>query len=478
MLPPARTFRVFVSSTFSDLKAEREALHNLVFPAIRLFCEERGARFDAVDLRWGISEQAGRDHRTMRVCLEEVRRCRETTPRPNFLVLLGDRYGWTPLPAELPSGDFARIYEAAVRIPGAVDLAGLYPETDTNADPPVVCLRPRGGESDDDWRKLERKAVALIRKLAHDLDLSADVPAACGGSATEQEIYEGLLRHHVRAESSRRVHAFLREVGDPPGEKSAEQVFDYVDGELDAIGRDAARLLKQELRMLLPEPAVHKHRVDWVGTALDTSYLGNIVTSAHTATRTRTAAAAAGSVTTSKPAQNLCQDIYDTVTGMIEQELGDPKPASSIEAEVSAHKEFAKQRGDERTFTGRKTVSQPNSFLHRRCSLRCAGRCRAIRVRKISRNRSRVARSTPAAKRNRSGAFHRRHPRFIRGTGAARRIDRRNCSRIRPPRAAVGKRFRGGRRRFPGSVEATRARSASKAAGDIPGRPRPSVRSQ
>ena len=358
MLPPARTFRVFVSSTFTDLKAEREALHNLVFPAIRRFCEERGARFDAVDLRWGISEQAGRDQRAMRVCLEEVRRCRETTPRPNFLVLLGDRYGWTPLPAEVPSEDFARIHEAAIRIPGSVDLASLYPQRDTNANPPVSCLRPRGEQSKDEWHKLERRAVALIRTLAHELNLSAAVRAACGGSATEQEIYEGLLKDDVRGKAARQVHAFLREVGDPPGEESARLVFDYVDGELDAERRDAARLLKEELRINLPEPAVHKYRVDWVGTALDTAYLGNIVTHA------RTAAAGAGSVTTPHPAQNLCQDFYDAVTGIIEQELGERKPASSIEAEVSAHEEFAKQRGDDRTFTGRKTVlDQIHSYI-------------------------------------------------------------------------------------------------------------------
>jgi hypothetical protein len=30
-----RTFRVFISSTFSDLKAERNALHERVFPRLR-----------------------------------------------------------------------------------------------------------------------------------------------------------------------------------------------------------------------------------------------------------------------------------------------------------------------------------------------------------------------------------------------------------------------------------------------------------
>jgi len=35
MTQQARTFRVFVSSTFSDLKAERNALQERVFPRLR-----------------------------------------------------------------------------------------------------------------------------------------------------------------------------------------------------------------------------------------------------------------------------------------------------------------------------------------------------------------------------------------------------------------------------------------------------------
>jgi hypothetical protein len=44
---PGRTFRVFISSTFSDLKAERNALQERVFPRLRDFCLARGARFQA-----------------------------------------------------------------------------------------------------------------------------------------------------------------------------------------------------------------------------------------------------------------------------------------------------------------------------------------------------------------------------------------------------------------------------------------------
>jgi hypothetical protein len=105
--PPSRTIRVFVSSTFGDLKDERNALQEEVFPRLRRYCERLGWLFQAIDLRWGVSTEAALDQGTMRICLTEIERCQEVTPRPNFLILLGNRYGWRPLPAEIPDAEFA-----------------------------------------------------------------------------------------------------------------------------------------------------------------------------------------------------------------------------------------------------------------------------------------------------------------------------------------------------------------------------------
>ena len=55
------TFRVFVSSTFSDLVAERNALQEHVFPRLREFCRKHGAQFQAVDLRFRLRPQLRRD---------------------------------------------------------------------------------------------------------------------------------------------------------------------------------------------------------------------------------------------------------------------------------------------------------------------------------------------------------------------------------------------------------------------------------
>ncbi len=39
-----KTFRVFVSSTFTDLRAERRVLQERVFPDLKKYCEARLSR--------------------------------------------------------------------------------------------------------------------------------------------------------------------------------------------------------------------------------------------------------------------------------------------------------------------------------------------------------------------------------------------------------------------------------------------------
>ncbi len=111
MANQAQTFRIFVSSTFSDLKAERNALQAYVFPRLRELCAKkgRGARFQPIDLRWGVSDEASLDQQAMNICLSEIKRCQQTSPRPNFIVLLGNRYGWMPPPAQIPQDEFEQI---------------------------------------------------------------------------------------------------------------------------------------------------------------------------------------------------------------------------------------------------------------------------------------------------------------------------------------------------------------------------------
>jgi hypothetical protein len=66
-----QTIRLFVSSTFSDMRHERRLLATRVYPALERLCKSHGSEFQAVDLRWGVSEEAQLDQRTMSICLTE-----------------------------------------------------------------------------------------------------------------------------------------------------------------------------------------------------------------------------------------------------------------------------------------------------------------------------------------------------------------------------------------------------------------------
>ena len=48
-----KTIRIFLSSTFTDTKVDRNELMEEVFEPIRELCRQHGIAFEVVDLRWG-----------------------------------------------------------------------------------------------------------------------------------------------------------------------------------------------------------------------------------------------------------------------------------------------------------------------------------------------------------------------------------------------------------------------------------------
>jgi WD40 repeat protein len=188
-----RTFRVFVSSTFEDLKEERNALQRDVFPKLRALCDQQGARFQAIDLRWGVRDEAAFDQQTMAICLREIQRCRATGVRPNFIALLGDRYGWLPLPPTILAAEF----DALIPHLAEGDLmaqAERWYRLDENADPPVYNLRPRTDEFVDPavWSLVEQELHEALAKAARAAGLEAKELIKYEASATHQEILAGL----------------------------------------------------------------------------------------------------------------------------------------------------------------------------------------------------------------------------------------------------------------------------------------------
>ena len=93
---PWRARPIFVSSTFRDMQAERDHLQKVVFPELEERLRARRQSLEPIDLRLGVDPisleaEHAREQLVLKVCLNEIERS-----RPFLLVLLGDRYGWTP----------------------------------------------------------------------------------------------------------------------------------------------------------------------------------------------------------------------------------------------------------------------------------------------------------------------------------------------------------------------------------------------
>jgi len=216
MYGAAGTFRVFVSSPFEDLTEERNALQRDVFAGLNELCRPRGARFQTVDLRWSVPGEAGLDHRTMEICFAEIERCRRSGLHPNFIILLGHRYGWCPLPASVEAGEFERVRDA---LPGEADRAFVdqWYRCDRNARPAEYRLLERRGAFVDEtrWEREESRLHALLRQAARDAGLSDSARLVYEASATHQEIMRRL------ADRGEHVFAFCR-AGSDGGKELAD----------------------------------------------------------------------------------------------------------------------------------------------------------------------------------------------------------------------------------------------------------------
>lgn len=181
---PQLSFKLFVSSTFVDFQHERSWLHNTVFPQIKQKCEQYGIDFQSVDLRWGVSQEAGLDQDTMDICLNELGHCRDVSENPFLLVLLGDRYGWRPLPNRVSAESIL----AWVNDMGESDSAlfNRWYRLDNNTGKPSYFLRSRRGLCEDDvaWYECEKQMREALDKVLENRP------------QYEQELYSFSATHH------------------------------------------------------------------------------------------------------------------------------------------------------------------------------------------------------------------------------------------------------------------------------------------
>jgi NACHT domain- and WD repeat-containing protein len=328
MAQSGRVFRVFVSSTFADLQAERDILKD-VFSRLMDECRPQGARFQGIDMRWGVSEEASLDQRAAAICFEEIQRCQRVSPRPNFLVLLGDRYGsWLP-PTHLPSRVFDALHHLSADA-ARHTLTSWY-QLDQNAVPAEYYLVPRTGAYVDEaaWTAAAQALQAIFFDGVARLSVPEDPLYSYHASITEQEILAGVFNLPA---ASGQACCFFRSIApfDSLHQSLASNPIaqQYVDtdaaGAFDAHAHHRLAQLKTRLQDRLPGQ-VYQYEAQWTGNGLSPDYL-----------------------------DQFRKDVYAHLKRVIDAELAQEPSVAQTDRDIAAHWAFAVDR--RRHFTGRASV--------------------------------------------------------------------------------------------------------------------------
>ena len=179
--------RLFISSTFADLHEERDYLTRRIFPRIAEICRERGILFTHVDLRWGITEKDAKKGKTLRLCLEEIEKC-----KPYFIGILGHRYGWIPeekdiLKDPMLNKQYATEIEAfkeeKISITEMEILRGVFKEDSMNArfyfeddDYYAVKQQKPGYENIEEEEPYKKKKLQQLKEKVKEKGLAHDHP--------------------------------------------------------------------------------------------------------------------------------------------------------------------------------------------------------------------------------------------------------------------------------------------------------------
>lgn len=323
-----KTFRVFISSTFTDMKLERSILQKDAFPRLEKFCEERGAKFQAVDLRWGVSEESSLNQKTLQICFNEVARCQKISPKPNFLILLGDKYGWQPIPEIIPEIEMDSILK--VLSENEKRLIEKWYWRDDNAVPPEYVLQPRTDALKEyaAWEPVEKDLRKALREALGKLNFNTNQKIKYVASATHQEIIRGALKPPDGSEKpEEHVFAFSRTIAGLPNDLSAAGYIDLVNGKPDEETKGKLDKLKSELSGKLGE----NHFINYQGSWKD----GRLFIS-------------------ETDLKKFNDEVYNKLEAVISEQLAQVADKDEILHEVKLHQDFKERLT--RHFQGREEI--------------------------------------------------------------------------------------------------------------------------
>jgi len=343
------------------MRAERDALQERVFPRLRAYCDEHGFSFQPIDLRWGVSSEAGDDQKTMQICIDEVQRCKNAL-NPHFAIMLGERYGWIPLPAKVEAVEFEQVKEAVLRKfkddEKVKEYIELWYTKDTNATPAQYILQPKIDDKHKDWNywgdveSTLRAAFKLVVENELNGVLDEESKAKYIKSATEQEIVEGLFHNNevaqeniyyysrnfenidtMKAEDFATLEAKDKEYRKTHPEyqitvKHFSDFKNFTEDKLDDEIRPFHQKLQNKIRESIPKENYKEYDLK-LDTTLERTQ--DSVTAAHL--------------------EEFCEDFHDTIFKSMTQEIENFQAQDIQDRELSEQKSFMEEKS--KIFVGR-----------------------------------------------------------------------------------------------------------------------------
>ncbi|XP_056374124.1 NACHT domain- and WD repeat-containing protein 1 [Hyla sarda] len=283
----SKSVRLFVSSTFSDMAEERNALLEMAYPEIQAFCQNHGLTFEVVDMRWGIRDYASVDHMTTDLCLKEIEACQRISIGPYFIALVGNRYGYRPMPRVIDEEEFDILYKKVLKDEAKAHLLTRWFWKDMNTVPPTHVFQPITVHfphfSDTDpshakiqakeakeWKEVERQLSSALRSAAQAAYIEGLITVQQKHkyyrSVTECEIECGLLGSGTDQVGST---LFFREVKDL--DLSKDKLSYLIDVNEDGSPDTEAQELLGELKKKITEEHPNKVKTHTVEMSIQMS---------------------------------------------------------------------------------------------------------------------------------------------------------------------------------------------------------------
>ena len=235
-------------------------------------------------MRWGVRDETTDDHLTTSLCLEMLDHCRRTSLGPSFVLLLGQKYGYRPLPARLPAAHLEAMLEglASLNMGEGPKLLTKWFHKDSNCVPPVYVLQPISSilpnflnskkaklqqRDQEEWFKTLGELHKYILKgaefLKHSNIISEKEFSVFKMSVIEREFTKGILEANDTKED---CLAFTRMLQNINGDRAPLFLDTLAEGSPDQPATDTVTQLREEkLVKAIYKRNLKSFRLVWTG---------------------------------------------------------------------------------------------------------------------------------------------------------------------------------------------------------------------